>query len=336
MSVSGAVFAVKGALTAMTDERVRTAVLSATAAICIPFFLIISVMLCSLSGTADHNRQAVFLSFYGSGISLKMPEEYRSYIRDMQESFQDLDREIGKINKDVRDGAVDADLVKSYFYTLFFGTEQEHMRRADYRKFAECFVSFEEIEDEKGNIVTVTVPVSDQNQICQSLSQLLGKEIRVEDKTNARRIYSLVKQGGGIGGGMNGEAGEAMGDGSFAALMEEARKYIGMDYVWGGSSPATGFDCSGYVCWVYNQNGYDVGRTTANGLWNKSQHISEAEAKPGDLVFFKGTYDTPGMSHTGIYLGNGMMVSAGDPIKYANIHSSYWEKHLAGFGRLSK
>ena len=80
----------------------------------------------------------------------------------------------------------------------------------------------------------------------------------------------------------------------------------------------------------------DVGRTTANGLWNKSQHISEAEAKPGDLVFFKGTYDTPGMSHTGIYLGNGMMVSAGDPIKYANIHSSYWEKHLAGFGRLSK
>ena len=193
MSVSGAVFAVKGALTAMTDERVRTAVLSVTAAICIPFFLIISVMLCSLSGTADHNRQAVFLSFYGSGISLKMPEEYRSYIRDMQESFQDLDREIGKINKDVRDGAVDADLVKSYFYTLFFGTEQEHMRRADYRKFAECFVSFEEIEDEKGNIVTVTVPVSDQNQICQSLSQLLGKEIRVEDKTNARRIYSLVK-----------------------------------------------------------------------------------------------------------------------------------------------
>ena len=79
-----------------------------------------------------------------------------------------------------------------------------------------------------------------------------------------------------------------------------------------------------------------VGRTTANGLWQKSQHISEAEAKPGDLVFFKGTYDTPGMSHTGIYLGNGMMVSAGDPIKYANIHSSYWEKYLAGFGRLSK
>ena len=129
---------------------------------------------------------------------------------------------------------------------------------------------------------------------------------------------------------------EALTDEEFSKIYAEAKKYVGTPYVWGGSTPATGFDCSGYVCWVYNQNGYDVGRTTANGLWNKSQHISESEAKPGDLVFFEGTYDTPGKSHVGIYLGNGMMVSAGDPIKYANIHSSYWEKHLAGFGRLSK
>ena len=129
---------------------------------------------------------------------------------------------------------------------------------------------------------------------------------------------------------------EALTDSEFAAIYKEAQKYVGTPYVWGGSTPETGFDCSGYVCWVYNQNGYDVGRTTANGLWNKSQHISEAEAKPGDLVFFEGTYDTPGKSHVGIYLGNGMMVSAGDPIKYANIHSSYWQKYLSGFGRLSK
>ncbi|WP_291019614.1 C40 family peptidase [Faecalibacterium sp.] len=129
---------------------------------------------------------------------------------------------------------------------------------------------------------------------------------------------------------------EALTDEEFAAIYKEAQKYVGTPYVWGGSTPETGFDCSGYVCWVYNQNGYDVGRTTANGLWNKSQHISETEAKPGDLVFFEGTYDTPGKSHVGIYLGNGMMVSAGDPIKYANIHSSYWQKYLSGFGRLSK
>ena len=129
---------------------------------------------------------------------------------------------------------------------------------------------------------------------------------------------------------------EALTDEEFSKIYKEAQKYVGTPYVWGGSTPETGFDCSGYVCWVYNQAGYDVGRTTANGLWNKCQHISEAEAKPGDLVFFSGTYDTPGMSHCGIYLGNGMMVSAGDPIKYANIHSSYWQKYLAGFGRLSK
>ena len=153
-------------------------------------------------------------------------------------------------------------------------------------------------------------------------------------------FYGGLPPGGSDGSGTPGidyqVPAEALTDSEFAAIYKEAQKYVGTPYVWGGSTPETGFDCSGYVCWVYNQNGYDVGRTTANGLWQKSQHISEAEAKPGDLVFFKGTYDTPGMSHTGIYLGNGMMVSAGDPIKYANIHSSYWEKHLAGFGRLSK
>ena len=93
---------------------------------------------------------------------------------------------------------------------------------------------------------------------------------------------------------------EALTDEEFSKIYAEAKKYVGTPYVWGGSTPETGFDCSGYVCWVYNQNGYDVGRTTANGLWQKSQHISEAEAKPGDLVFFEGTYDTPGKSHVGI------------------------------------
>ena len=93
---------------------------------------------------------------------------------------------------------------------------------------------------------------------------------------------------------------EALTDSEFATIYKEAQKYVGTPYVWGGSTPETGFDCSGYVCWVYNQNGYNVGRTTANGLWNKCQHISEAEAKPGDLVFFEGTYDTVGKSHVGI------------------------------------
>ena len=179
--------------------------------------------------------------------------------------------------------------------------------------------------------------------IREELDEDQWKRYKIFQETLGGRPYLFnggLPPGGSDGSGTPGIdyqiPAEALTDSEFAAIYKEAQKYVGTHYVWGGSTPETGFDCSGYVCWVYNQNGYDVGRTTANGLWNKSQHISEAEAKPGDLVFFKGTYDTPGMSHTGIYLGNGMMVSAGDPIKYANIHSSYWEKHLAGFGRLSK
>ena len=179
--------------------------------------------------------------------------------------------------------------------------------------------------------------------IRQELNDDQWKRYQIFQETLGGRPYLFnggLPPGGSDGSGTPGidytVPAETLTDSEFAAIYEEAKKYIGTPYVWGGSSPETGFDCSGYVCWVYNQAGYDIGRTTANGLWNKCQHISEAEAKPGDLVFFSGTYDTPGMSHTGIYLGNGMMVSAGDPIKYANIHSSYWESHLAGFGRLSK
>ena len=179
--------------------------------------------------------------------------------------------------------------------------------------------------------------------IRQELNDDQWKRYQIFQETLGGRPYLFnggLPPGGSDGSGAPGidytVPAEALTDSEFAAIYEEAKKYIGTPYVWGGSTPETSFDCSGYVCWVYNQAGYDVGRTTANGLWNQCQHISEAEAKPGDLVFFKGTYDTPGMSHVGLYLGNGMMVSAGDPIKYANIHSSYWESHLAGFGRLSK
>lgn len=179
--------------------------------------------------------------------------------------------------------------------------------------------------------------------IREELTEDQWKRYEIFQDTKGGRPYLFkdgLPAGGSDGSGTPGidytVPAEALTDSEFAAIYKEAQKYVGTPYVWGGSTPETGFDCSGYVCWVYNQNGYDVGRTTANGLWNKSQHISEAEAKPGDLVFFEGTYDTPGKSHVGIYLGNGMMVSAGDPIKYANIHSSYWQKYLSGFGRLSK
>ncbi len=127
---------------------------------------------------------------------------------------------------------------------------------------------------------------------------------------------------------------EEMTDARFAAMMTEARKYIGYPYVWGGSSPKTSFDCSGYVSWVINHSGWNVGRLGAQGLCNICTPVSPADAKPGDLVFFEHTYDTDGVSHVGIYVGNGMMLAAGDPIGYSNLNTSYWQSHFYTFGRL--
>ena len=127
---------------------------------------------------------------------------------------------------------------------------------------------------------------------------------------------------------------EALDDEVFAAIIKEAEKYLGYPYVWGGSSPSTSFDCSGFVSWVINHSGWDVGRLGAQGLCNICTPISSANVKPGDLVFFTGTYDTPGVSHVGIYVGNNMMIHCGDPISYANLNSSYWQSHFYRYGRL--
>ena len=127
---------------------------------------------------------------------------------------------------------------------------------------------------------------------------------------------------------------EALEDETFAAMLAEAEKYLGMPYVWGGSSTATSFDCSGFISWVLNHSGWNVGRMTANGLFNYCTPVSSTNAKPGDLIFFQGTYDTAGASHVGLYVGGGMMIHCGDPISYANINTSYWQSHYLTFGRL--
>ena len=127
---------------------------------------------------------------------------------------------------------------------------------------------------------------------------------------------------------------EALDDEVFAAIIKEAEKYLGYPYVWGGSSPSTSFDCSGFVSWVINHSGWDVGRLGAQGLCYICMPVSSANVKPGDLVFFTGTYDTPGVSHVGIYVGNNMMIHCGDPISYANLNSSYWQSHFYRYGRL--
>lgn len=150
-----------------------------------------------------------------------------------------------------------------------------------------------------------------------------------------------IGTGGGSGGSGSGFQydipSEALLDEKFAKMIKEAEKYLGMPYVWGGSSPSTSFDCSGFVCWVINNcgNGWNVGRTTANGLRGKCSYVSPANAKPGDLIFFEKTYNTTGASHVGIYVGDGMMIHCGDPISYASINSNYWKSHFLGFGRIN-
>ena len=127
---------------------------------------------------------------------------------------------------------------------------------------------------------------------------------------------------------------EALADEQFAAMIAEAEKYLGYPYVWGGASPSSSFDCSGYVSWVVNHSGWNFGRLTADGLLGVCTPVSSTDAKPGDLIFFQGTYNTSGASHVGIYVGNGMMIHCGDPISYANINTSYWQQHFYTFGRL--
>ena len=143
--------------------------------------------------------------------------------------------------------------------------------------------------------------------------------------------------GGGGSGGFGYEIpAEALSDEKFANMIHEAEKYLGYPYVWGGASPSTSFDCSGFVSWVINNcgNGWNVGRQTADGLRSCCAYVSPSEAKPGDLIFFQGTYNTPGASHVGIYVGDNMMIHCGNPIQYANISSAYWQEHFMAFGRI--
>jgi murein DD-endopeptidase MepM/ murein hydrolase activator NlpD len=131
--------------------------------------------------------------------------------------------------------------------------------------------------------------------------------------------------------------GEPVTDETYATMLEEAQKYLGYPYVWGGSSPSTSFDCSGFVSWVINHSGWNVGRLGAQGLYNICTPVSMANAQPGDLIFFWHTYDAPnpnGVTHVGIYVGNGQMIHCGNPISYANINSNYWQQHYYGMGRL--
>lgn len=172
--------------------------------------------------------------------------------------------------------------------------------------------------------------------------QLQRYEVTLECRGNRDDLFAGIAFATPDGAGSSGEyqdydiPGEALTDEKFRKMITEAEKYLGYPYVWGGSSPSTSFDCSGFVSWVINHcgNGWNVGRQTANGLIGKCDIIPKSEAKPGDLIFFQKTYNTSGASHVGIYVGNGMMIHCGNPISYASIETSYWRQHYYCMGRI--
>lgn len=172
--------------------------------------------------------------------------------------------------------------------------------------------------------------------------QLQRYEVTLECRGNRDDLFAGIAFATPDGAGSSGEyqdydiPGEALTDEKFRKMITEAEKYLGYPYVWGGSSPSTSFDCSGFVSWVINHcgNGWNVGRQTANGLMGKCDIIPKSEAKPGDLIFFQKTYNTSGASHVGIYVGNGMMIHCGDPISYASTETNYWRQHYYCMGRI--
>ena len=335
---------VKAAAAALSDERGRKAVGVLIAALLTPFILIIVIILSLMSGTTDHNNAAVDLSFNGGIISAQVPEEYRQYIEEIRNSFTGLDGAVEAVMAMAEEGEIDRFRVKAIFYSLFFGSESVQMGEDYYRDFADCFVVYEErtrTETDENGVETeetyeVAIPIADLNVIYSKVVQLTGTDVSGEQKSNAQRIYAYAKYGQALPDGSGFVAGEAMGDGSYHALLQEATRYIGYPYVWGGSNPSTSFDCSGYVCWVYTQSGvYNLPRTNAQGIFNQCAVISRGEAEPGDLVFFTKTYAaTTAVTHVGIYLGGNQMLHCGKPIGYANIDSNYWRSHFYSFGRL--
>ena len=348
MAVSVAAVAAKAAAAAVSSKQGRTAVATVVTAVLLPFMLAVVVVLSLLDGTTNHNVAAVKQAFFGGTLTGQIPQEYREYMEDIQKSFVSIDQLISEI-ENLEDGAVDDYRIKSLFYALYFGDEQPTIRAQ--RRFVDCFIQYEErirqVENEDGTITEepylAAVYITDLEQIYHNLELFLGKALTYEQKYNALRIYQIVTSTAGetfpddSEGNGNPSAGESMGDGSFQALLAEAQKYIGMPYVWGGSNPSEGFDCSGYVCWVYSHAGvYPLSRTSAQGIYNQCEVISREEMQPGDLVFFSGTYATTNtVSHVGIYVGGNQMLHCGDPVGYANINSSYWTQHFYAVGRLN-
>ncbi len=313
MAVSPAL--VKAAVALATDKRTWVVVGSV---ICGIILTIVGIVAAFLN----------IFSFDDSG-SPTASAAYVKLIDDIKYGYGKLDTAA-----DASDAVLDKDEIHAVFYTMYFG-EEKIKSEEFYEGFVECFITRE--IDENGNEIAYQC---DLETALERLASFTGKMTDHITRQQVSELCSVLRYGIQTAGSddavYSGPPPEAYSDATFAQLMDEATKYIGFPYVWGGSSPSTSFDCSGFVCWSYTHSGvYNLPRTTAQGIYNQCAPIPRSEARPGDLVFFTRTYVTSEtITHIGIYVGDNLMLHCGDPIKYASIDSEYWSKFFFGFGRL--
>lgn len=313
MAVSPAV--IKAIVVAATDKRTWIAIGSV---ICGIILMIVGIVAAFLN----------IFSFDDSGSSTASTA-YVQFINDMKYAYGKLDRAADELCS-----ALDKEQMHAVFYTLYFG-EEKNQSEQFYRDFVECFIT--RTRDDEGDETVSQAPL---DTALARLSVVTGKMTDHITQQQVDELVSVLRYGamnaGSSDGMYTGPLPGAYSDATVARLMAEATKYIGFPYVWGGSSPATSFDCSGFVCWSYTHSGvYNLSRTTAQGIYNQCAKVPRAEAKPGDLVFFTGTYMTSdAVTHIGIYAGENLMLHCGNPIQYASINANYWASHLYGFGRL--
>lgn len=305
----------KKALELAEDKRVRTLLASIVAGIVIVMLIPLLVMVSIFNTQAGFSQEVARIVFDGGPIPTDIDAELSKDMEEMIEAFEELDQTIGSLEEE----GFDDIKVKSFFYILYFTKDMTDFDEEFYAGFVDCFMG--EKEDD---------------EIYEELEDYLSCEFTETEKMEIRNLYLFIKYGYATTDKITGIPGEAFNDATFAKLMQEATKYIGFPYQWGGSTPETSFDCSGFVCWVYTQSGvHNLPRTTAQQIYNQCTPVSKDEVKPGDLVFFTGTYQSSNpVTHIGIYVGDNQMLHCGDPIGYANLGNSYWVKHFYGFGRL--
>lgn len=305
----------KKALELAEDKRVRTLLASIVAGIVIVMLIPLLVMVSIFNTQAGFSQEVARIVFDGGPIPTDIDAELSKAMEEMMDAFEELDQTIESLEEE----GFDDIKVKSFFYILYFTKDLTDFDEEFYAGFVDCFV------DEK-----------EDDEIYEELEDYLPYTFTKTEKMEIRNLYLFIKYGYATTDKITGIPGEAFNDETFAKLMQEATKYIGFPYQWGGSTPETSFDCSGFVCWVYTHSGvYNLPRTTAQQIYNQCTPVSKDEVKPGDLVFFTGTYQSSNpVTHIGIYVGDNQMLHCGDPIGYANLGNSYWVKHFYGFGRL--